>query len=1138
MAENKLKDVTREKTEKETAVQMEKETAVRNLSRCLGMLSNLLKKLQPVRENADEIGNESEAEMLDRHLEHGMVSRETTEEWWSFAEKLNLDLVSGLDALMQEMRDKDAEVLEKQKELGRLWTCVQEERLHRVNVEDSLQKLKNTWFQSQEETRTLFAQLQEKVRLLEDAESHIKCLHEEIHKVREENTVLSEASTASSDLIRQLEKAILTDKEKLQKLEADSEQQSSILQQVRYVGLDPENLVPSINELNAKLTAMKRMLEQERSEQTALREKLGVLDEFVKKNVLLEVDICHLETQMDELRDKVKFLEESCKSLLEERSNLTHENESLFTQLQEKADQSKKLKEMNLCLETSLADANSQLQALMMRAKGIKDYLQNAEKDHEDLQNKYSVLEKEKESLMSKIVQLQIELEMKEECEEELAKSLDANMDGLFSQRGMMDREERNSSLVFKFQSLIEAWKFSQVQISYLEHENLVQQSDLQFLSDQIDAGKEAIYTMLNSISKVSPLEESFESNHEDMNNMIQKAHDWQESLACFEETYLESAVEKSVLGLLLVQIKRESVEVISDLNTLRMENLHLQKLLERSANEMGEIKSENGLLQCEILCGKDLLSEKESRNMTYENMLRSVNCEKKEMQRKLYNLKMELTNTKLAKEDQEKKILNLEDELTRQILKSGYLLEEIKRLECQLLEVSKEYHNVCRKEQTRVDEIKTTEACIAAVFCDFVSSSLREAMLEHRFLEAAEARQNERKSENREIERLRGIVLELENDNDKLRSQLDILKAEMISSTEPGIEKNGRACVNAADAMKDTEKSNPRKQDSVINSCGKDEERIPEMLAFHPPAPEISVAQNEFMTKEIVLDQSFGFFSYAGGRSLAVEAEDRMLELWETSDASSIIDLQVSKPPRANRLDDSKFDDEARKDGNSVPDLCEESLYEKELGVDKREVSESAEEHKQGVSKRRLLERLNADAQKLTNLHITLNDLQRMVELILRSRQEQGGEYDTVNAQLEEARTTTTKLSEANTKLIKAVEKRFNPRPTKPTSEANDDGGSFLRRRISEKARRGSDKVAKLQSEVQKMQFLLLKLGEQKENKGRATRAVDRKPRVLLKDYLNSRLRGGNLSVTGGGGQKAKKGHFCACVQIPNTRS
>ncbi|KAI4329724.1 hypothetical protein MLD38_028077 [Melastoma candidum] len=697
-----------------------------------------------------------------------------------------------------------------------------------------------------------------------------------------------------------------------------------------------------------------------------------------------------------------------------------------------------------------------------------------------------------------------------------------------------MDFEERNSSVVFKFQTLIEAWKFSQVQISYLEHESLVQQSDLQFLSDQIDAGKVAIHTMLKSISEVFPLEESFESNNKDTKNIIQKVHDWQESLTWIEEACLESAVEKSVMGLLLVQIKREAFEVMSDLNTSRMENLHLNKLLERSANEMGEIKSENDLLRHEILCAKDQLSEKEKRNMKYENMLRSVDREKKEMQRKLYNLKMELANTKLSKEDQEKQILKLSDDLTGQILESGYLREEIRRLKCQLLEVSEEYHKVCRKEQTRVDEIETMEAHIAAVFCNLVSSSIREAMLEDRFREAAEANQKERKSKNMEIERLRGTVLGLENDNDELRSQLDSLTLEKIRSTEPAVENKSRAGIND---RKDDNEYNPRKQESEIHAGHGDEEKVEEIIAFHQPAQEISLSQNEFMTKEIVLDQSFGFFSYAGGRSLVVEADDRMLELWETSDASSIIDLKVGKPPRENRLDDSNFDVEAKKDGNSVPDLCEESLDEKELGVDKQGVSESAAEHKQGVSKRRLLERLDADAQKLANLHITLNDLQRMVELILRGGQEQGEEYDTVHAQLEEARKTTMKLSEANTKLIKAVEKRFNPRPAKPTSEANDDGGSFIRRRISEKARRGSEKVTKLQTEVQKMQFLLLKLGEQKENKGRATRGVDRKPRVLLKDYLNSRLRGGNL-IVGGGKQKAKKGHFCACVQIPNTRS
>ncbi|KAI4340208.1 hypothetical protein MLD38_025069 [Melastoma candidum] len=993
------------------------------------------------------------------------------------AEKPNHNLLSGLEYLTLQVQD--AEISEKQKELG---------RLQHADVDDSLQKLKNIWFQFQEETTSLLARLQGKVRLLEDEESGIEHLQEELRKVHEENTVWH------------LEMEIPSGRERLQKLEADSDQLACILEDVHSVGLDPENLVPTVKELHAQLAETKKTLEQERSEHATLQEKSALLDEYIEKNVLLEISVFYLETQLDEFRDKIQFLEKSCESLLDERSNAALESDSLTTRLQEAAEQNKKLKDMNRRLETSLSEANSQLRALMLRAKGINDYPQNAEKDYEELRRKYSVLETEKEVLKSEITRLQIELKRKEECEEELEKSLDANINGLLPNRGARDAGERNSSLLFKFQTLAEAWKFLQVQISCLEHENLVQQSELQFLSDEIDAGKATLHAM-SKLKTISPTE-SVKLDHDDTKNVMQKVHDWRESLSKIEEEYLEWGIEKSVLCSSLLQMKQEAADAMSDLNKLKIENRHLR-------SEIADVKSENEVLLCETLCGKDLLCEKENRILEAEKLLKAIDCEDKKVQRKLYNLKMELANAKLGKEDQEKQISRLSDNLNQQIVESGCLREQIKLMERQLLDVKEEYREVSRKKQSRADESQVREAQSTAVLCEFIMSGLKFAMLEDSVFEAAIAQGKENDIRLAEITRLMQMVKTLEGENVELRSRVDAFTS-VIEKVTTVSEWRDRKCRTGTEA---------------------EDEEVADKVAFYEPDLKISFSQNEFTTKEIVVDQSSGFLHFSDNRSSGVEADDRMLELWETSDASGNIDLKVGKPLRVSRPDDLKSDD-TQKD-HKDPNCPGESRDDKKHVTDKQEIIENITEHKQVGSKRRLLERLNADAQKLTNLHITLNDLQRMVELIVWSEQQRGGEYDTIKSQLDEARATTAKLSQANTKLVKAVEKRFRSRHVKPTSEAPDDGESFIRRRISEKARRGTEKVARLQSEAQKLQFLLLRLSEQKEEKARATaKAVDRKPRVLLKDYLNSRSR----SSSGGGSQK-QKAQFCACVQLPSRR-
>ncbi|CAL9009636.1 unnamed protein product, partial [Prunus brigantina] len=79
-------------------------------------------------------------------------------------------------------------------------------------------------------------------------------------------------------------------------------------------------------------------------------------------------------------------------------------------------------------------------------------------------------------------------------------------------------------------------------------------------------------------------------------------------------------------------------------------------------------------------------------------------------------------------------------------------------------------------------------------------------------------------------------------------------------------------------------------------------------------------------------------------------------------------------------------------------------------------------------------------------------------------------------------------------------------------------------RRRLSEQAKEGSEKIGRLQLEVQKLQFLLLKLDGEKQSRG-STRITERKTRVLLRDYIY----GGNRT-----NQKLKKAPFCACIQPP----
>ena len=144
--------------------------------------------------------------------------------------------------------------------------------------------------------------------------------------------------------------------------------------------------------------------------------------------------------------------------------------------------------------------------------------------------------------------------------------------------------------------------------------------------------------------------------------------------------------------------------------------------------------------------------------------------------------------------------------------------------------------------------------------------------------------------------------------------------------------------------------------------------------VKMQTPTPEISEEDNEMMTKDIMLDQISECSSYGLSRRETAEVGDQMLELWETTDHDGNIDLKVSKAQKMVTAPDYQQIGAVKAHKGKNPST--ESLV-KELGVDKESSKRFTEPNQEG-SKRKILERLDSDKQKLANLQITVQDLKR----------------------------------------------------------------------------------------------------------------------------------------------------------------
>lgn len=290
-------------------------------------------------------------------------------------------------------------------------------------------------------------------------------------------------------------------------------------------------------------------------------------------------------------------------------------------------------------------------------------------------------------------------------------------------------------------------------------------------------------------------------------------------------------------------------------------------------------------------------------------------------------------------------------------------------------------------------------------------------------------------------------------------------------------------------------------------------------------------------LMKDIPLDQGSGSSSFRLHRRVkgTERADDQMLELWETAENNGLNrTVKVSQKPAISVIErglvTGQSENIKRKTERPQSSSCD---VEKELGVDKLELSPSIKEQPhQETNNRKILDRLASDASKLTNLHITVQNLKRKLEGSKKSRKTKDVDLDTVKEQLQEVQETVIQLVDLNSQLMRNIEE--SSRPSTPDGKVSSsgelkEGPSIIRRRkISEQARKGSEKIGRLQLEVQKIEYILLRLEDEKKSKGKSRFSRSRTG-IILRDFIyNGRKNSG----------KKKKTQMCGCFKPNHSES
>ncbi|XP_024009867.1 protein NETWORKED 1C [Eutrema salsugineum] len=556
-------------------------------------------------------------------------------------------------------------------------------------------------------------------------------------------------------------------------------------------------------------------------------------------------------------------------------------------------------------------------------------------------------------------------------------------------------------------------------------------------------------------------------------------------------------------------------LEKLETMETLVQKNLVLENSISDLNFGLEAIKGKLSMLReaCQSLSEEKsgLISESQQtaiENIVLVEFLRQLNSEAVGIATEKKNLEGKARKTGAKLIDAETENLQLKRNLLSVRSAKDHLEDEVANVKDQLREKQKELEKIkVEKEMLNQEVFKERsqtelwESQAATFFCDKQISVVHETLIEAMTHELAEAYNNlEKLKSSQALVLLNESIKSLEDYVSVCRGSVDELSKGDGSMDEfPKLEDMCLRIKAIAEAVMEKEKflmlenSNTNsmleaalKQVKELKNGGGRSMRKQEGGKMRKQSHEM-----EIITKDIVLDQT------SDGSPYEIISKKGTLEL----DGHSFFEL---KPVKTHH----KTETAVRAKGKS---LSEESFV-----VDKLEIFDGFMDPIREVNKRKILERLDSDLRKLENLQITVEDLRNKVETEEKDKKKVGGEeYETIRGQLEEA--------------DEAIEKLFNVN-RKLTTKAESEEESSRRRRISEQARRGSEKIGRLQLEIQRIQFLLMKLEGEKEKRTRS-KISDTNSKVLLRDYIY----GGTRSISMKKKTK-KRSTFCGCVQQPRS--
>ncbi|KAL0371276.1 UNVERIFIED_CONTAM: protein NETWORKED 1A [Sesamum angustifolium] len=207
------------------------------------------------------------------------------------------------------------------------------------------------------------------------------------------------------------------------------------------------------------------------------------LEKLSEKNRVLENSLSDAHHQLEALMAKSKILEDSCQLLVNEKAGLKSENDGLTSQLEKTRIKLEDLQRLYGELEGRCINLEKENESSLLKVEELQMTLNVERQEHASYvqmnETRFSGAETEMRLLKAENERRKIELDQM------LDNAIDNEINIFVLRITAQEMKENNCSLLIKNQKLLEESSLSEKKISQLKKNNFDQQDEIKSLSDQ-----------------------------------------------------------------------------------------------------------------------------------------------------------------------------------------------------------------------------------------------------------------------------------------------------------------------------------------------------------------------------------------------------------------------------------------------------------------------------------------------------------------------------------------------------------------------------------------------------------------------------------------------------------------------------